>query len=131
VGLSGDVTFLGGYTSEKLGTLLADSDVYVSAALWDGTSISLLEAMASGAFPVVSDFLGNRDWLTGDGDGLFFDSRNPQELADRLQWAAENPAVREGAIAVNRRRVKERADRSTNMTVLTRMYEGLISSRRS
>ena len=55
--------FAGRLGPEELAALLARADVYLSASRSDSTSVSLLEAMAAGAVPVVSDIEGNREWV--------------------------------------------------------------------
>jgi len=99
------VTFLDGYTQEQLPRILSEADIYVSATSFDGTSISLLEAMASGAFPVVSDIAGNREWLTGRGDSLLFDPNKTLQLTRCLELAILNKSLREKAVDINRQRV--------------------------
>jgi glycosyltransferase involved in cell wall biosynthesis len=59
--------FLGGTSLENLVERLASADIYVSLSWSDGTSISLLEAMACGAFPILSDIPQNREWIDPRG----------------------------------------------------------------
>jgi len=127
-GLSDRVRFLGGYQPEDLPPLLANADIYISASLLDGTSISLLEAFASGPFSVVSDIQANREWLTGDGDGLLFGCGDAERLAACLTRAIEDERLRDEAIEVNRRKVAERGNRETNMKALARLYDRLLAS---
>jgi glycosyltransferase involved in cell wall biosynthesis len=128
-GLGPRVRFLGGYAPTELPALLAVSDVYVSASLWDGTSPALLEAMAAGVFPVVSDCLANREWLSGQGDGLFFPSDDVDALAAALRRALADSAAWDGARARNQALVRARADRETNLEVLGTHYERLVAER--
>ncbi len=120
--LSESVTFLDGYTQEQLPRMLSEADIYVSATSFDGTSVPLLEAMASGAFPVVSDIAGNREWLTGRGDSLLFDPNNAPELTHCLELAILNQSLREKAVDINRQRVITYGDRQKNMAVLAEAY---------
>lgn len=128
-GLDEHVRFHGGFRQEELPALLAEADVYVSASLRDGTSPALLEAMASGAFPVVSDIPANWEWLSGDGDGLYFDPKDELQLVEALVTAMADERLRSEAVALNRRTVQERADRETNMRVLADHYERLVNGR--
>lgn len=48
------------------------ADLYVSASFSDGTSISLIEAMATGCPVLVSDIPGNREWVTPGKQGWLF-----------------------------------------------------------
>ena len=80
----------------RVGELLREADVYVSAATSDGTSSSLLEAMASGAFPVVTSIRANRDWLEDGSTGLFFEPREPARSQPRssARWTTPGCGLR-------------------------------------
>jgi glycosyltransferase involved in cell wall biosynthesis len=64
LGVTSFVQFLGRVPHGKMANLLAQADVYVSTSLYDGTSVSLLEAMGAGALPIVTDIPANREWIT-------------------------------------------------------------------
>jgi glycosyltransferase involved in cell wall biosynthesis len=127
-GLEARVRFLGGYAPAELPALLADADVYVSASLWDGTSPALLEAMAAGVFPVVSDCPANREWVSGQGDGIFFPPDDVDALVSGLHRAIADPPSWEAARARNQALVRARADRETNLTLLGTHYERLVDA---
>ena len=99
---------------DDLPDMLAKADIYVSASRSDGTSLSLLEAMAAGAFPVVSDIPANREWLTGQGDGLLFDVDGDKMLADCLEKAIrdEPQKIRIGLEPQRAAHVERDVDRS-------------------
>jgi len=126
-GLTERVRFLGGYAPAELPALLAGADVYVSASLWDGTSPALLEAMAAGVYPVVSDCPANREWLSGEGDGMFFPPDDVEALAAVLTRVIADPANWVAARERNRAVVRERADRETNLEILGTHYERLVA----
>ena len=67
---------------------LKEYDIYLSAALSDSTSVALLEAMAAGLFPVVSDIEGNRAWIENKKNGLLFETGSADGLASALLTAA-------------------------------------------
>jgi hypothetical protein len=60
--------FTGRLEPAAMAELLGRAEVVISASHSDSTSQSLLETMASGAIPVVSDLEGNREWV-GEGMG--------------------------------------------------------------
>jgi glycosyltransferase involved in cell wall biosynthesis len=66
--LQSNFIFLGGVSYESIITHLCESDIYLSVSFSDGISLSLLEAMHIGLFPVVSDIDGNREVIN---DGIF------------------------------------------------------------
>ena len=126
VGLNGRVSFTGKVPNDELPEILAQHDVYLSASLWDGTSLSLLEAMASGLFPVVSDIKANAALLRPNVDGLLHKVGDANDLARCLTQLHEHPQLTDGAARRNRLKVIESADRKKNMKRLERIFEALI-----
>jgi len=120
--LDGYVRFLGGYDNSALPELLHQHDVFVSASLWDGTSISLLEAMAAGIFPVVSRIAANTAWLQEGLTATMFNCGDAAGLADAVLRAIKDVSLRRSAVEANRRLVVEKADRTMNMQTLERKY---------
>ncbi|MGH7724694.1 MAG: glycosyltransferase [Candidatus Eiseniibacteriota bacterium] len=126
LGVQGIVRFHGRVAHETLPELLGGAAVYVSTSLSDSTSISLLEAMASGAFPVVSDLPGNREWIVSGENGLLFARGDARALADRVTDALAGPSLREAARARNRKIVEERGDFAQAVTQVTDLYAALV-----
>ena len=117
-GIAEAVTFGGGYRREQIPQIMRAHDVYVSASLSDGTSISLMEAMACGLFPVVSDIPANREWLAHEDNGLLFPTGDWQRLAELIASLPRRPAMVRRAIEANREIVEARADQTTNINRL-------------
>ena len=78
------VEFKGVVSKETLLKYYQDSDVYISTALSDSTSVSLLEAMNFGLIPIVADIPGNREWIQDQKNGFLFPPSNYKALAERL-----------------------------------------------
>ena len=91
------VDFRPAYTYDELPDVLAKADVYISASKSDGTSLSLLEALSTGTFPVVSDIEANRPWVTHGETGLLFPVGDDATLADCLERALGDEALRASA----------------------------------
>ena len=97
--------------------------VYVSLAESDGTSLGLLEALALGAVPVLSDIPANRPWVR-DGETGVLTGSAPEAVADAIQRARE---LRSGdAPARNLRLVSERGDREANLSAWAVSLERLV-----
>ena len=109
-GVEDRVTFIPGFEAEELPSLLAGADVYVSASYSDGTSVSLLECLSTGTFPVVSDIPANRPWVEHGRNGLLFPPGDDEALADRLAEALARPELRAAAAPISRRIAVEKAD---------------------
>jgi glycosyltransferase involved in cell wall biosynthesis len=80
-GIADWVRFLGWIGESELRGLLAAHDVYVSLSRSDSTSQSLLEAMAAGLVPIVSDIEGNREWVTHRREGYLVPGDDPEAVA--------------------------------------------------
>lgn len=84
--------------------LLSSSAVYVSNSIFEGFGIPLVEAMATGTVPVVSDIEAHRFIFQGDDVGYL--AKNKQEMAERISdlLIDENKRLR---LARNGRRLVE------------------------
>ena len=129
-GLGESVRFAGKLDNDDLPEVLGRQDVYLSASLWDGASLSLLEAMATGLFPIVSNIKANSTWLDHGVDGLLHRVGDPADLAECIVRFCNNPQMAAEAAARNREKVVESADRVTNMKRLEGIYLELLSKRR-
>jgi glycosyltransferase involved in cell wall biosynthesis len=117
---------LGPQPAEDLPMWFRAADAYISCAKSDGTSISLLEAMATGLPVVVTDIPSNREWVTASENGWLAPAGSPEGVADRmLQVANLTPQELEAISERNQRVVTERADWDKNFPRLLEMYERL------
>jgi glycosyltransferase involved in cell wall biosynthesis len=96
----------------------------------DGTPNSLFEAMATGAFPIVSPLETIRP-IVRDGENVLF-ARNlyPNEIADALVRAMCDDALVDNAGRVNRVAVRRLADRSAIGPRVVKWYETLTAAAR-
>lgn len=110
------VEFLAGVGRDRMAELLRNAHIYVSVSRSDGTSLSLMEGLACGLFPVVSDIPANREWISNTADnGILVPLNDPATLAAALVRAISEPALRAKAAAKNRELVLQRADSRKNM----------------
>ncbi|MBD3347914.1 MAG: glycosyltransferase [Candidatus Eisenbacteria bacterium] len=128
LGVRDAVEFPGPVGPERLARLLGGAALYVSAVPTDGVSASLLEAMATGCFPVVTDNEANRLWLDGE-NGFLVSRPDPEEYARAMVSALENESLRARASEANRRVVEERADIWRNLGRIESAYASLAGSR--
>ncbi len=85
------VYFIGQRTESEVADLLVLADAYVSASEVDGTSVTLLQAMASGTPCVVSDIPGNRPWIHNGRTGWLFALRDSAHLARAIHQELASP----------------------------------------
>jgi glycosyltransferase involved in cell wall biosynthesis len=98
-------------------------DLYLSASHSDGSSVSLLEAMACGRPTLVSDIPGNREWVQPGRNGWLFPDNDVDALMRGMLYAADHPMDLIGMDRANTRVAKTRADWKKNFNELLLAYE--------
>ena len=117
------VQFLGRIRHEKMPSLLGEADVYVSTSLHDGTSVSLLEAMASGVFPVVTDIPANREWIKDGKNGFLVPVNDEQYLANKIIDAIRDKGLLEKARKENQSISEEKTLWPVCIKKIKKIYE--------
>lgn len=126
-----DVVFLAGAVpAERLPEYFRAADVYASCAFSDGSSISLLEAMATGLPALVTDRASNREWIGSNDQGLLVEFGASPAIAAALVELAGLSEKRRGEIAAhNRAVIEERANWKLNAGRLFAAYRSLCPGR--
>lgn len=108
-------------------TWLAAADVVAQPSRWEGMSIGMLEAMATGRSIVASDVPGAEEALDGDAGGLVAPD-DPAALANAIAERLLDPAkaAAEGRLA--RERVEQSHDLRVMTAALAGLYEELLAS---
>jgi glycosyltransferase involved in cell wall biosynthesis len=123
LGVAESVKFTGAIPHERMPEYLRSASVYVSAAHSDGASVSLIEAMACGAFPVVADIAANREWIEDGENGFLFPPGDADALAEKVLQCLRRPELRARAREVNARIIEQRARWSSNVEKLLALCE--------
>jgi glycosyltransferase involved in cell wall biosynthesis len=123
--ISSHVQFVGQIPHGEMPNLLSRANVYISTSLYDGTSISLLEAMACGVFPIVTEIPSNQEWITDDQNGFLISINNENHLARKIVEAFRRPALLTEAGQKNQKMVEERGHWKRTIREITGIYEGL------
>ena len=112
---------------DGLAERLGQAAVYVSVPSSDGTSVTLLEAMAAGAYPIVSDLPSNREWVDTEG-GTVVPVRQAGLLADAIVSALNDTARRSAAAQHNREVINQRGLWDVNMSRMEKAYRHLAKA---
>lgn len=121
------VKFVGAIPHERMPHYLRGSAAYVSTALSDGASVSLLEAMACGAFPVVADIAANREWVEDGGNGFLFPPESAEVLAEKILESFDRDELRVSARDANAQIIEQRAQWNSNIEKLLALFEQVMS----
>jgi len=125
-GLSERAVFKGQVNYENLPAYYQKSDLYVSASHSDGSSVSLLEAMASGLPALVSDIPGNKEWVIPGENGWLFKDNEAGSLAEGLVSAVRSKSELATLGASGRKMTESRADWGKNKQLLEGAYQSAI-----
>ncbi|SFW43496.1 glycosyltransferase family 4 protein [Luteibacter sp. UNCMF366Tsu5.1] len=118
--LAGRVHLLGCVPHAEIERLLRSADLFVSASRAEGVGYSLLEAMACGAVPVVTDIPAFRE-VTGDGRvGWLWSPGDAVALGDALVAAA--------SAVGDRRAVREHFEATLSFSALGRRWASAYAS---
>jgi len=120
------VRFVGLVPHSEIAKYLAAADIYVSTCFVDTTSVSLLEAMACGLAPIVTDVSGNREWITNGENGLLFPPKNPTVLAEKAIQLIKNEDLRKSFGKKCFRIVKQKASWKDCVSKMERIYRSLL-----
>lgn len=126
LGLGQSFVFRGTLTPSEIADELRAADVYVSTSKSDSTSVSLLEAMACGALPVVTDLAANREWIEDGENGLIVPTAHSSALAEAVLRALGSSQFGQAAREKNSRIIRERGLWSNNMQRVEKAFEGLL-----
>ncbi len=126
-GMKDRARFAGQVGFDSLPAYFRAANLYVSASHSDGSSISLLEAMACGLPALVSDIPANREWVQPGENGWLFADGDPAALAEGLLQAAEAGAALR-AMGKRARAVAEaRADWPRNAARMLQAYQQAVA----
>ena len=104
LGLNNKITFMGFVSEEEQDINYKKARFFISIPTSDATSVSLLEAMAYGCIPIVSDIPANHEWISNGVNGIFYHKHKTrvEEIINVLK---------EGALIAERNReiIKKRA----------------------
>lgn len=115
------VEFVGWLEKEQNSYYYNISKYYISIPESDATSISLLEAMAAGCIPILSDLPANREWIKDGENGLIVADLNSNYIKDALKIYVEN------AIKINREIIADHGTKEANRAKFIAFYEQILS----
>lgn len=118
------IHFLGKVAESDVPALLRASSCYVTMSEVDGTSVTLLQAMACGVPVIASRNAGNPEWIVHGETGTLVDVGAVDALAEALhqQYLEGDSAL----VSAARRLIEERADWHVNIARLCSAMEAAV-----
>jgi len=127
LGIEKHVIFLPPVPYSEFPKYLQLADAYMSASVYESTSISLLEAMSCGLAPVVSDLEANTEWIVDGKNGLMFKRRDYKQMAEKIIYALKHKKKMKQFGRINRRTIQKKTEYRKEMRRVEESYEKLIA----
>ena len=105
---------------------LQNADLYVSSSLSDGTSVSLLEAMACKLPVLCTDVPANLEWITNGENGLVVSKGNPSALAKGIVRLFDDLQLKEIMGRRNLELATTKGDWQENVSLLEEQCRKLV-----
>ena len=102
-----DLCIFTGNISE-LGDIYRAIDIFVMPSLWEGLSLSMLEAMAANIPMISTDVGGARDVLGDSKWGIIVNHGDPVEISTAIKKLIQNPNLRNKMAISGAKRVRSK-----------------------
>lgn len=123
-GLEKRVKILGRLPNAELPKYFAAADIYVSPSHVDGSSVSLMEALASALPALVTDIPANLEWVQPGKNGWVYEDGNLEALTKTLVIASRASL---GLLAgAARKTAEQKADWQKNKLVLMKAWQDCL-----
>jgi L-malate glycosyltransferase len=120
------VEFAGHIPYEDLPAYYHQADLFISPSHVDGSSVSLMEALASGLPCLVSDIPANKEWVEDGKNGWLFPDGNVEALEEHILFAMENKELLSDIGDSARSIAEQKADWKVNFTFLLDAYQHTV-----
>ena len=121
--LTENVEFAGWVNNEKNIEYYSKAKLFVSIPESDATSISLLEAMAYGCIPVLSDLPANREWIDDGKNGIIVNSPSENIFERALKLNISEVA------SYNKKIIIEKGTKVANKKKFIQLYDHLLQQK--
>jgi glycosyltransferase involved in cell wall biosynthesis len=115
-------------THKEMISLFSSSRVYVGVSNSDGISTSMLEAMATGCFPIQTTTACVDEWIENGVSGLFVDRIDVKFIAGLIRRALEDDDLVDSAASINQLTAKRKLDQELINYSVSAYYPSILKS---
>lgn len=112
-----------------MAVFLNASNAFISLPKTDQFASSIMEGMACGSIPILSNLSVYKQYLKDKENAFFVNPDDPEEIASAVNFCIDNPSIREEFYTINRRIIEEEEDWSNNAKKMEELFEALIARR--
>jgi len=128
LGLNDRVALLGWQSEADKYQTYHEADVVLQPSLYEGLSLTLIEAQAAGLPAVAGEVKGNREVVV-PGTGFLCDARQAAAYAERLAELVVNRPLRLAQGRAARAHAEREFDVTTNMRRVCELYEAMLAEK--
>ena len=106
--------------------LFSSARVYVGVSESDGISTSMLEAMATGCFPIQTTTACVDEWIEDGVSGLYITDIDAKSIAELLRKALSDDSLVDSAATINQVSAIKRLDQTVISKVVSEYYPAIL-----
>lgn len=114
---------------EEMAVFLNASNAFISLPKTDQFAGSIMEGMACGSIPILSNLSVYKQYLKDKENAFFVNPDDPEEIASTVNFCIDNPNIRDEFYTINGRIIEEKEDWSKNAKKMEELFEALITRR--
>lgn len=127
LGIANSTRFIPSFiTPKEMAIYLNMADIFLSIPKTDQFGSSVIEGMACGCIPIVSDIEVYYQYLKDAVNAFFVNQKNPREIAEKVIYCIEHPGIKDDFFAVNRKIIEEKEDWDKNAKKMEELYKQLL-----
>jgi glycosyltransferase involved in cell wall biosynthesis len=126
LGLQSAVRYVDTIPYEDMPDLYRVARVTVSVPLTDAMPMAVLEAMACGSLPVVSDLPSLREWIEDSQNGYLVRADDVHAHAERIVRLLSDGAIAEPMVRRNLELVRAKASQAAHMRHMEEVYRRMV-----
>ena len=112
-------------TPREMAIYLNAADAFLSIPKYDQFGSSVMEGMACGSIPIVSDIKVYYQYLRDGANALFVNPENSKETAEKITYCIEHPEIKDEFYTINRKIIEEKEDWNKNAKKMEELYKHL------
>jgi glycosyltransferase involved in cell wall biosynthesis len=116
-------------TPHEMAIYLSMSNVFLSIPKTDQFGSSVMEGMACGSTPIVSNIEAYHQYLKDGENAFIVDAQSPEEIADKIVYCIGHPKIKDSFYAANKKIIEEKEDWSKNAKRMEELYKRLLESK--
>jgi glycosyltransferase involved in cell wall biosynthesis len=127
LGVKDNIVFTGYFPDKKLPRLYQAADIFAFSTFYENLPFAVLEALSTGLPVVTTNVGGIPEMIEDEKNGFLVQSFNSRELADRILYYLEHPAVASEMALLARKTIENQFDWRLIVKKVVKVYDEALS----